>query len=206
MGQTGARSRLGNVSGALLLGGYSDALGCEIASYEIGGESLALRLARRLSGLFEEVILAGGEPPEGVPGRRVPDPPGPPGPLRGVVGALGAAKTERVLVLAADLAMVGPEILLGLTAWPISDVVVPRTPPRIHYGCAIYRREPVLAAARALLDRGESSPRGLVDQLDAQFLEGDDLAVLDPSGRALEKICGPEQIARAEGLWRQEQV
>ncbi len=200
LGQTGTSSRLGNVSGALLLGGYSDALGRDFATFEIGGESLALRLAQRLSGLFEDVILAGGEPPEDVPGRRVVDPPGPPGPLRGVVGALDAARTERVLILAADLARVGPSILLGLTAWPISDVVVPRTSPRIHYGCAIYRREAALPVARALLDRGESSPRGLVDQLDAQFLEGDDLAVMDPSGRALEKIRGPAPIARVEGL------
>ena len=205
MGQVGTSSRLGNVSGALLLGGYSDALGCKFATFEIGGESLALRLARTLSGLFEEVILAGGEPPEDVPGRRVADPPGPPGPLRGVVGALDAARTERVLVLAADLAMVGPSILLGLTAWPISDVVVPRTSLRVHYGCAIYRREAALSVARALLDRGESSPRGLVDQLDAQFLEGDDLAAMDPSGRALEKIRGPDSIARVEGLWREGQ-
>ena len=71
-------------------------MGTHTARLDVGGESLATRIARLLDPLFAELLLVGGEPPGAAPGRRVPDPPGPRCALRGLVGALEAATAGRM--------------------------------------------------------------------------------------------------------------
>ena len=115
----------------------------------------------RVSGrLFEEVLIVGGEPPADAPGRRVADPPGPP--LRAARHRRARSRpraAERVLVLATDLPLVTPDLLLALVARPEADVVVPRDGDGRHTLCALYRRERVLAAAHARISPPDVSAR-----------------------------------------------
>jgi molybdopterin-guanine dinucleotide biosynthesis protein A len=189
-------SRIANVSAALLLGGESRRMGTDKALLSVGGAAAATHLARLLARLFADVLLVGGAPPAEAPGRRVPDAPGPPCALRGLSTALAAAREPRVLVLATDLMAMTPDLLLGLVAFPEADAVVPRAGGFAQPLCALYRREPALAAARACLAEGRLALAALLDRLEPRWLEGEDLASLDPEGGALANVNTPEDYAR----------
>jgi molybdopterin-guanine dinucleotide biosynthesis protein A len=193
--------RLGNVAAALLLGGESTRMGADKARVEIDGEPAAVRLARRLEALCEELLLVGGAPPAAAPGRRVSDPPGPRSALLGLVAALEATSAERVLVLATDLLGVTPELLLGLVAAPDADVVAPRSANGAEPLCALYRREPALAEARRRLADGRLALHEMLAALSVYWLEGEDLAALAGGGTALANVNTPAQLAafRREG-------
>ncbi len=188
--------RIANVSAALLLGGASSRMGCDKASLEQAGVPLAVSLSRLLASLFDEVLLIGGAPPAAATGRRVADTPGPRCALRGVLTALEAARlnTPRVLVVATDLPALTPALLLALVALPDADVVLPRTPEPQPL-CAIYRRAPLLARARARLETGALKLQEFACAGSVSWLEGD---VLDAVGGsdALLNINTPEAWRR----------
>jgi molybdopterin-guanine dinucleotide biosynthesis protein A len=168
------------------------------------GVPAATRLATLLNGLFEQVLLVGGQPPPEAPGDRVPDlaelSDTPRCGLRGLVSALAAAHAERVLVLATDLPLVTPELVLGLVAWPEADAVVPRPGDLPQPLCAVYRREPVLRAARERLLAGRLALQGLLDDLAPAWVGPADLARLDPAGHALLNVNDVRDLARAEAI------
>jgi molybdopterin-guanine dinucleotide biosynthesis protein A len=195
-----AEGRLANVSGALLLGGASRRMGRDKARLERDGVALATRTARLLADHFEDVLLVGGDPPADAPGRRVADPEGPACALRGLVGALEAAHAPRVLVVANDLPLLEPEILLALVAWPEADVVLPGAPGRLEPLCALWDRAATLPRARAQLAAGRLALHELVAMLRAERLAGADLRAVDPAGTMLANANTPEDWARIEGL------
>jgi molybdopterin-guanine dinucleotide biosynthesis protein A len=195
-----APGRIATITGALLLGGASSRLGRDKSRLPLAGVASATRTARLLRGLFEEVLLVGGDPPPDAPGRRIPDVEGPRCALRGLVSALQAAGRDRVLVLATDLPLVTPDLLLALVAWPEADAVVPRTGDGAQSLCALYRRDPVLSAARARLDAGELGVRDLLDAIGTAVLDEAELARLDPEGIALTNLNTPDDLARVESL------
>ena len=118
--------RIGNVAGAVLLGGASRRMGRDKAALAVAGVPGATRTARLLDNLFDEVLLVGGAAPEDCPGRHVPDEPGPRCALRGLATALAAASAPRVFVVATDMPLLTPDLVLALVAWPEADAVVPR--------------------------------------------------------------------------------
>jgi molybdopterin-guanine dinucleotide biosynthesis protein A len=195
---TQAEARLATVTAALLTGGRGTRLGRDKARVELAGVAAATRLARRLARWFDEVLLVGGDPPEDAPGRRVADPPGEPCALRGILGALEAARAPRVLVLATDLPLVSDALLLALVAWPEADAVAPRAGEGRHALCALLARERALPVVRRRLAAGELALHGLFAELRAAWLEGADLARLDPEGLALTNVNTAEELARAE--------
>ena len=195
-----AEGRFGNVAAAVLVGGRSTRMGEDKSRLTFGGTALATRIAGSLAGLFEDVMLVGGDPPPEAPGRRVPDGDGPPCALRGLVAALEAAKTERLLVVATDLPFASPALWLALLAAPAAEAVVAAPASGPQPLCAVYRVTPVLERARERLAANRLALRGLLDTLDVFALEADTLAALDPSGRALMNLNTPEDRAAAEAL------
>jgi molybdopterin-guanine dinucleotide biosynthesis protein A len=190
--------RIGNVAGAVLVGGASSRMGQDKAHLPVGGVAGATRAARLLGSLFEEVLLVGGSPPADAPGRRVADGDGPVCALRGLVAALAAAAAPRVVVVATDLPLLSPDLLLALVAWPEADAVVPRTSHGAQPLCALYARDAVLPAARARLAAGELALHGLLDAVPTAYLEPADLARLDPDGSALFNLNTPQDLATLE--------
>jgi molybdopterin-guanine dinucleotide biosynthesis protein A len=57
----------------------------------------------------------------------------------------------------------------------------------------------VWTAARRRLDAGQLALRGVLDDIDVHRLESDDLAALDPEGRALWNVNTSEDLDRARG-------
>jgi molybdopterin-guanine dinucleotide biosynthesis protein A len=192
-----SEGRLAEFAGAILLGGASTRMGTDKAGLALGGVPLAVRTAELAAALFAEVLLVGGAPPAGAPGRAVADPPGPRCALRGLVGALEAARAPRVLVLATDLPGLTADLLLALVALPEADVVLPRSARGLEPLCALYAREAVLAPARAHLAAGSLALQGLLAELRLRTLEGADLRAVDPEGTALANANTPEEWARA---------
>lgn len=195
-----APDRFRNVAGAVLTGGASSRMGSDKARLAVGGVPSATRVARCLARLCEDVMLVGGDPPPDAPGRRVPDGPGPRCALRGLVAGLAAAGADRVLVVATDLPFVTPDLLLALVAWPEADAVVPRTADGPHPLCALYRREPVLAAAQRQLAGQRLALHALLEAIETRYFEAADLATVDPEGRALTNLNTPEDHAHAERI------
>lgn len=191
-------ARLATVAGAILTGGASTRMGRDKAALEFRGVPCATRVARVVASLCEEVLLVGGDPPADAPGLRVPDPAGPGCALRGLTAALEAARAPRVLVLATDLPLITPDLLLALVAWPEADAVVPRSAEGPHPLCALYRRDAVLPAARERLAAGRLKLQGVLDAVDTAWLEPADLARVDPAGLALTNLNTPADLARAE--------
>jgi len=174
--------RIANVSAALLVGGASRRMGRDESTLMLAGVPAATRASRLLADLFEEVVLVGGDPPEDALGRRVPDVDGPRCALRGVVSALEVASADRVLVVATDLPLLTPDLLLALVAFPEADAIVPRDVSGRHPLCALYRRVPALERARSLLREEHLAMSHLLDALDTRYLEGPDLARLETGG------------------------
>ena len=184
----------------MLLGGVSERMGGDKATLPVGGIPGATRVARLLASLFEEVLLVGGSPPPDAPGRFVPDAEGPRCALRGLVSALAAADAPRVLVAATDLPLLTADLVLALVAWPEADAVVPRSADGAHPLCALYARDAVLPLARASLASGRLAISHVLAAVETAWLEGPDLALVDPDGLALFNANRPEDLARAETL------
>lgn len=180
-------------------------MGSDKARLSLGGVALAMRAAELLSLYFTDVLLVGGEPPAGAPGRFVPDSDvdAPRCALRGIVSALENTRAERALIVATDLPLLTADLILGLTAWPEHDVVLPRRDGRPEPLCAIYKRETVLEPARAKLEAGDLAMRSLLDAVDTGYLEGADLEALDPDGSALHNLNTPADLEKAEAILRQ---
>ena len=193
-----AASLLGNITGALLLGGESRRMGRDKAHLEWQGEAWSTRTARLLACLFTETVLVGGEPEQDAPGRRVADPAGPSCALRGLVGALDAATSPRVLVVATDLPLLRADLLLGLSAWPERQVVLPVDERGEHPLCAIYERESCLEAARANLASGRLALHDLVGQLDCDRVTTEQLGLSDLGSALFTNINTPEDLASLE--------
>jgi len=191
-------SRLGNVSGALLLGGSSSRMGSDKARLESRGEAWSTRTARLLDRLFDETLLVGGTPAPEAPGRRVSDLHGPACALRGLASALEAASSERVLVVATDLPLLEAELLLALTAWPEADAVVPVDPHGEQPLCAIYRREACLPVAQARLQANRLALRGWLDELDTSRASLSDLGFDSEGAAQLTNVNTPLELANLE--------
>jgi molybdopterin-guanine dinucleotide biosynthesis protein A len=173
-------------------------MGRDKARLESKGRAWSARIAEMLDSLFEETLLVGGAPGCELPGRRIPDPEGPACALRGLVAALGAAASERVLVVATDLPIVSQDLLLALTAWPETDVVVPVDEHGEHPLCALDRREPCLQRARARLEAGKLALRELLAELETARVPLSQLGFSGVESDLLTNVNTPQELARWE--------
>lgn len=180
--------RFATVCGAVLLGGASSRFGRDKASFEIDGVACATRIARRLDAIVEDVMLVGGTPPQGAPGRRVEDVPGDRCAMRGLVTALEAASAPRLLVVATDLPFVTPALLLALIAQPESSAIVPRPGGRPQPLCALYDVAATLPVARERFAARDYKLLAILDRLPMRWLDPPDLKELDPHGHALTNL------------------
>jgi len=189
-----------NVAAAVLIGGGSSRMGSDKAQRPFCGVASATRTSRLLATLFEDVMLVGGQAPTDAVGRRIEDAPGPRSALRGLVAALEASHAERVLIVATDLPLLTPALLLALVAWPVADVVLPRRGAHMEPLCALWSRERAAICARIHLDAGRLALHEVVAQLAARHLEGADLQAADPDSAALANANTPEAWSHLESL------
>lgn len=189
-------SRLGSVAGALLWQGCSQ----------------PTATARLLDGLFEEVLLVGGLPALGVPGRRLPQPSGPDAGLRALAAALAATEAERVVFAAKDGPWLTVDLLLALTAWPEADAVVLGHTAGGEAGdaaydaagdalplCAIHRRAVCLEATHARIAEGRRTLQDLFESVETTRLSLARLGIAETDAEPLTPYPAPDDRAWLEG-------
>lgn len=166
-------ARIANVSAALIV---------PIGTHTRNRIKLMLETSKLLERLFEDVIVVGAAlgPTEalGATTRILERDHTANSALTDLVLAFEAAREERLLVVAADTGIATAELLLGLTAWPEHDCVVPRVNGVVQPLCALYRCDAALVVLRESLERGEADLSSFARQFDCGILEGDDLTSL----------------------------
>ena len=190
------------VAGVVLAGGRSSRMGRTKALVEVDGRAMANRVidAVRSAGC-EPVVVFGGDPTElaSLDAPVLVDVHPDEGPVGGLVGALswlrdGSEDAEVALVVACDLAYLGPEALQPLFAvastWPEGvDVVVARS-DRVEPMCAIWRTS-AIDAVDAAFRSGTRSLHGLLDALE--------VVEVDVPGAGLANLNTPDDLALLSG-------
>ncbi len=195
------------IEATILTGGTSRRMGKDkafIRLQEPAGRTLIEALVELLEPDYEPVrILLGQSPvaPYAALGVAVqPDRRPRSGPLGGIHTALTTAERDFVLVVACDLPFLTREFLGGLSGLLSEhDAVVPRPRGVPVPVCAFYSKR-CLPALEARLDRGELKAADFLDDLAVRWVEGRELAGLDPQGTALFNLNTPEDVERAREI------
>jgi molybdopterin-guanine dinucleotide biosynthesis protein A len=190
------------VGGAIIAGGPARRLGGVAKSFvAVGGRTIAERQLALLRPAFARVLVVANDPAPWAPlGLEVvPDRIVGVGPLGGIQAALAAAgDCDAVVCIAGDLPFIAPALLAALRdRTPGADAVAPRTASGIEPLCARYARG-LLPAIDARVAAGERAVHALLETLAVAWIEGADLAALDPDGSSFFNINTPEDLRRAE--------
>jgi molybdopterin-guanine dinucleotide biosynthesis protein A len=192
------------VAGAIIAGGPASRLGGVTKAFlSVGGRTIAERQLTLLRAAFGRVLVVANDPapwaPLGV--EVVPDQVAKAGPLGGIQTALAAAHDcDAVVCVAGDLPFVAPALIAALRdRAPGADAVAPRAAGGIEPLCARYARS-VLPAVEARVRAGELAVHAMLAALAVGWIEGAELAALDPDGRSFFNINTPEDLRRAEAL------
>jgi molybdopterin-guanine dinucleotide biosynthesis protein A len=183
---------------AVLAGGASRRMGRPKAELPYGAGTLLEFQVRRVSELFEEVlVVAKAPPPYPVePARLVLDRAPQHAAIHGLVRALEEA-ADRVFVLGVDLPAVPAALLRAIAQRSLATgapAVVPRAEGRLQPLCAVWRRS-VLESAVRRVQAGELSLHGLAEEAGAEIFEEPEWRVIDPSGAAFANLNTLEEYA-----------
>jgi molybdenum cofactor guanylyltransferase len=193
------------IAGAIIAGGPATRLGgvakpfLTVAGRTIADRQVALLRGAGVARLFAVAndpapwaALAVDVVPDRVAGR---------GPLGGIQAALAAAgDCDAVVCLAGDLPFVAPALLAALCGrTPGAGAVAPRTVGGIEPLCARYARA-LLPAVDARVAAGELAVHALLEGLAVDWIEGTELAALDPDGHSFFNINTPDDLRRAQAL------
>jgi molybdopterin-guanine dinucleotide biosynthesis protein A len=194
---------------AIQAGGQSSRMGQDKALMPFLGRPLIARLAERLSGLADELLVTTNRPAEfsflGLP--LFPDLLPGMGALGGLYTALSAARQDLVAVVACDMPFVLPDLLRAqrdLLLREEADVIVPRSAEGLEPLHAIYRREACLPAVRAALEMGERRMVAWFPAVRVRVMELPEVAAIDPDLRSFINLNRPEDFRQAEELARRQ--
>ncbi|HWE22573.1 MAG TPA: molybdenum cofactor guanylyltransferase [Myxococcales bacterium] len=167
-----------DASAIALAGGRSERFGSDKALADFRGAPLLLAVVGALRAEFPEVLVVAkrAEPYAASGARVVLDRAPLYTPLSGLEAGLAAASRDVVFCCAADMPFAVDALLLDALFAALSghDAAVP-----VHAGarqplCALYRRDPCLAAASALLAKSAVGPKRLLDSVRTAFVEWPD--------------------------------
>lgn len=199
-------SALPRLVGAILAGGRSSRFGgAPKGLARVGGARLVDRAAAALGSVCDDLVLVAHAPDAAawLPGARVVADVRPGlGALGGVHAALAHAGAA-VIVVAWDMPFVPASLLAELrdVGRRGADAVVPVGDDGPEPLCAFYGPR-CLAAAGALLDRGERRARALAESVDTVWLAADRLARHGDPAVTMLSVNAPADLARAEALSR----
>jgi len=192
-------------------GGRSRRMGQDKALMPFLGRPLICRMAERLAGPDDEVLVTASRPEAyaALGLRCIPDLLRGHGPLGGLYTALSAAARPLVAAVACDMPFASPRLLTYARDLLLSGsaaAVVPLGENGLEPLHAVYRRETCLPVVRAALAAGERRLVSWFDRLEVRILTLQETARLDPSGRAFWNLNTPEEFRQAEEIARQEKL
>jgi FdhD protein len=190
--------KIPGVAGVVLAGGRSTRMGSDKALLPYQGGRFIEAIARRMEGLFDEVIVATGE--EGrydfLSCRRVPDRYPGMGALGGIHAALLASASDRIFVVGCDMPDLKPELVRHLCALSEgADVVVPESEGGLEPLHAVYRKSVLPVVEEALRD-GRCRVVSFFDKVRVRRVPRAEVERIDPSGSAFRNINTPEEYYR----------
>src|SRR4029077_11698244 len=155
--------------------------------------TLIEHLARRLSPVVDETIVAGGSGQPTLSGVRMVEDryPGH-GPLAGMHAGMADARYPHVWVVGCDLPDAEPalaQLFLGLAAG--YDAVVPRLDAEPQGVCALYDRA-LASRIDGLLASGERRVKALLAASNVRYVTPDELRAVDPELRSFRNINTPD--------------
>ena len=155
-------------SAVILAGGDSRRMGRDKSLLPIAGRPMIARIADRLRGLFDDIVISGGRPDdyEFLGLEVVPDKIAGQGPLMGIASALERTKNDLSFVIACDI----PDFDRGLVARLADkaagfDAVLPANARGELEPVFAFYRKSIIAPARALLDAGSRSILDLLPRI-----------------------------------------
>lgn len=191
------------VTGVILVGGKSRRMGKDKAFLQLGGRSMFERILEAFRACFSTVALVGnrgerfahlglGVLPDIYPGSA----------LGGIYTGLFHAATPYVFVSSCDIAFPNPDVIRTLCSHRHgADAVVVQRAQGCEPLFALYSKQ-CLEPIRRLLDSGDCCAYHYFPQVRVRYVPFEDLAPLDPEGRAFLNINTPEQFAAIGGeLW-----
>ncbi|MDW7646394.1 MAG: formate dehydrogenase accessory sulfurtransferase FdhD [Desulfuromonadales bacterium] len=190
-----AKPRLAGVTGVILAGGESRRMGSDKSLLPIDGARFIDHIYRRLSLLFDEVIIVTNSPDlyADIPCRKVPDLYRAQGSLAGIHSGLHHARHERIFVVACDMPFVSPAVIRRLClAEKTGDVVIPWGDQGFEPLHAVYGKGCLPVMERTLV-RGDRRIVSFFDEVKVVRMPLEDLAELDPQGLSFRNINTPQE-------------
>jgi molybdopterin-guanine dinucleotide biosynthesis protein A len=184
---------------ATRLGGTNKAL------LEVDGLPIVQRILRALGPLVDERVVLTNDDAlrELADARLVFDPEPHAGVLPALAAGLEAARGEVCLAVACDMPFVSRgvfEAQLGLMRTESADVVIPASGDNLEPMHAVYRRQPVLAAIRAALRRGERRMISYFGSVRVRQVADAEWRQWDASGTAFFNVNTPDDLAEARRI------
>jgi molybdopterin-guanine dinucleotide biosynthesis protein A len=189
------------IEGFILTGGASSRMGESKARLQLGGQTFVARISEALAAVASKVSVVSsraGDETFGLP--VVQDVYERAGALGGLHAALAAARARWVAVVSCDLPFVDGELFARLAAHVREDrdAVAPvQEDGRLQPLCALYRREPCLETAEAMLGAGELRPRYLLGRVRTRLVKFEELADLAGAPLFFRNVNTPEDYASA---------
>jgi len=189
-----------DITGIILVGGKSRRMGRDKAFLEVAGKPLFEIILELFRDNFSRLLLVGNRE-ERFAGYGLPVVPDiyPGSSLGGLYTGLHEAETDHVFVSSCDLPFPSGEVLRYLCSLKEGfDAVVPSTRYGYEPLFALYAKS-CLAPIKDLLDKGEFCAYAYYPQIRVRYVTPEELAPLDPGGRAFLNLNTPEQFAKLGG-------
>ncbi|HEV2707108.1 MAG TPA: molybdenum cofactor guanylyltransferase [Pyrinomonadaceae bacterium] len=196
-----AADNMSVIEGFILTGGASSRMGESKAHLRLGGQTFVARAREALAAIASQVSVVSSHVGDEAFGLAVvPDIYEGAGALGGLHAALTAARADWIAIVSCDLPFVSGELFVRLAAFvrADADAVAPvQEDGRLQPLCALYRREPCLATAEALLRAGELRPRALLGRLRTRLVKFAELSDLAGAPLFFRNVNTPEDYAAA---------
>ncbi len=192
------------VTVAIQAGGQSRRMGRDKGLVSLAGRPLIRHVIERVADLGDEVLITTNQPAAydflGLPMASDPVPGA--GSLPGLHTALQAARAEIVVVLACDMPFVSRPLLEHmLTLTSQADIVIPLRDAGYEPLHAVYLKK-CLPAIESALAAGDKRMISFFPQMRVRAVGTDELARIDPTGLSFFNVNTPEDLERAEQLYR----
>lgn len=189
-----------SIAAVVLAGGRSRRFGRDKLSELVDGRPLLAHAVVSVRAAADEVIVVAGvgELPVSLEGARVVHDPLPfEGPLAGLAVGLRASESPVAIVIGGDMPSLQPAVARALLDRLVSGAadaaILEQEGGQRPLPLAI-RREPALAVAERLLERGERSLRALIAALGAVEVPATEWRAVDPDGRSVRDIDSPDDL------------
>jgi len=187
--------KIKGITGVILAGGASSRMGNNKALLLHRGGRLIEEIYRKMSELFEEVIVVTNEPQlyQFLPCRKVPDLYPVKGVLTGIHGALSQCSEPAIFTVACDMPQLNTDLIRHLAEqYQGEDVIIPRSEGGLEPLHAIYGKS-CIPALEELLGKGEKRGLSLLPLLQVREVQASEVALFDREFASFVNINTPEE-------------